>query len=199
MNPSLRRLLFLLLLWGLAAAAAGAFHLLPHLPPAAAPLLIGGLTVGFSVALARVGWLRSAAGALGIRTILAVHLGRFVGFYFLWLHAQGRLPVEFAERAGWGDIVAAAGALALLVWPEGPGFRRALLWWNFIGAADLLVAVGTAGWLTFTRPGSMTEIAGLPLALIPLWAVPVLLSSHIYLVRQPRCSRDAAEPGPLHA
>jgi len=197
-TPS-HRLLLLLAAWGLAATVAGAFHLLQHFPPAFAQVLIAGLTIGFSVALARVGWLKEAAAALGVRTILAAHLVRFIGLYFLWLQAQGRMPVEFAHRAGWGDIVAAAAALGLLLWPAGAGFRRALLWWNVIGAADLFLAVGTAAWLTVTRPGSMIEITQLPLALIPLWAVPVLLSSHFYLLRKHACTNEAAGPDPLRA
>jgi hypothetical protein len=199
MNASARKLLLVLAAWGLLATLAGALHLLAHLPPVGAPLLIGGLTLGFSVALARAGGLGTAAATLGVRAILAVHLVRFVGIYFLWLQAQGRLPVEFAQRAGWGDIVAAAGALGLLCWPEGAGFRRGLFWWNLFSAADLFVAVGTAGWLNLTRPGSMVEITGLPLALIPLWVVPVLLSSHIYLVRRHACARRLTEPAPARA
>lgn len=193
------RLLLLLALWGLAATLAGAGHLFLHLPPVAVQLLIAGLTIAFSFAVARVGWLAAAVAGLRVRTILAVHLIRFVGFYFLWLQAQGRMPAEFAERAGWGDIAAAAAAAGLLLWPEGTGFRRALFWWNIFGVADLFVAVGTAGWLNVTRPGSMVELTGLPLTLIPLWAVPVLLASHLYLVRRQVCDRAAAVAGPALA
>ncbi|MEO5959525.1 MAG: hypothetical protein ABIR80_10435, partial [Opitutaceae bacterium] len=105
--------------------------------------------------------------------------------YFLWLHTQGRLPAEFAHRAGWGDIVAAAGALALLGVRERerPWFRRALVTWNIFGAADLLMAVGTGGWLNTVRPGSMIELASLPLTLVPLFLVPVMLASHVFLLR----------------
>jgi hypothetical protein len=200
MNPSNRRLVLFLLLWGAAAVVAGSLHLLVHLPAPAVPLLVAGLTIGFSVGLSRVSWLRDAAATVGVRAILAAHLIRFVGIYFLWLHTQGRLPVEFAQRAGWGDIAAAAGALILLFWPEGKGFGRAVFWWNIIGAADLLLAVGTGGWLNLTRPGSMIELAGLPLTLVPLWLVPVLLSSHINLFRQQLlvCSNAALEKGDVH-
>ena len=183
MNTSMLRLLVLLLVWGSAAALAGSWHLLAQLPAPVVPLIIAGLMGGFSLALARVAWMQEAVGALGVRTIVAAHLIRFVGVYFLWLQTQGRLPAEFAQRAGWGDIVAAVGALALLFWPEGNGFVRAFFWWNLFGAADLLLAVGTGGWLNLTRPGSMIELSGLPLTLVPLWLVPVLLNSHIYLLR----------------
>jgi hypothetical protein len=195
MKTPVLRLLLLLALWGAAATAAGAVHALAHLPPVGVQVLIASLTVVFSVALAGVDWLRTAAAAVGVRAILAVHLLRFVGVWFLWLHAEGRLPAEFAERAGWGDIAAATAALVLVFWPDGPGQRRALFWWNLLGAADLLVAVGTAGWLNLVRPGSMVELTRLPLTLIPLWLVPVLLSSHIYLLRRQLAERPSPAPG----
>jgi len=59
-----------------------------------------------------------------------------------------------------------------------------------VGASDLLLAVGTAGWLTIARAGSMIEITLLPLTLVPLWAVPVLLSSHVYILRKHVRRRD---------
>jgi len=194
-NPRLR-LVVLLLLWGGAASAAGLFRLLVQLPPLLVPIIVAGLTIGFSWSLSRVRWLREAAAAVGVRAILAAHLVRFVGCYFLWLETQGRLPVEFAQRAGLGDIAAAGGALVLLFWPESKGYRRVVFWWNLIGAADLLVAVGTGGWLNLVRPGSMIELSGLPLTLVPLWLVPVLLSSHVYLLRRhlagdPRITADS--------
>jgi hypothetical protein len=76
-----------------------------------------------------------------------------------------------------------------------------LFGWNLLGAADLFVAVGTAGWLNATRPGSMIEMATLPLTLIPLWVVPVLLTSHLYLLRRQaaECRADAGPPRPSAA
>ncbi|HYP17741.1 MAG TPA: hypothetical protein VEQ65_11070 [Opitutus sp.] len=190
------RLLLLVGLWGLLATLAGAFRLFEQLPPAVVPVLVAALTVGFSTALARVDWLHLAATQLGVRAILSAHLVRFVGFYFLWLQAQGRLPAEFAQRAGWGDIAAASGALVLLLLPDGRSFRRLLLGWNFFGAADLLLAVGTGGWLNVVRPGSMAEMGGLPLTLVPLWLVPVMMGSHIFLVRQHLCAAGSPVAGP---
>ncbi|HTB79925.1 MAG TPA: hypothetical protein VK717_03460 [Opitutaceae bacterium] len=196
MKSPIFRFLILLAAWGLAATAAGAVHLLFRLPVFAVPVLVGGLTVALAVAVSRVAWLSEAVRRISVRGILTVHLIRFVGFYFLWLHTLGRLPAEFAHNAGWGDVVAAVGALALLFWPEGPGFRRALVLWNVVGLADLFVAVGTGGWLSFTRPGSMIELAGLPLTLVPLWAVPVLIVSHFVIFRR-LCEAREATGAPL--
>lgn len=178
------RLALLLGIWGAAAAVAGAFHLLAHLPRLVVPALVAGLSVSFSVAVWRVSWLRSVLDGLSVRALVGSHVFRLVGGYFLWLQSQGRLPLEFAQRAGWGDVATALGACLLLLLKDGPGFRTALLGWNIFGALDLLVAVGTGGWLNAVRPGSMREISEFPLALIPLWLVPVYLSSHLYLIRR---------------
>ena len=43
-------------------------------------------------------WLK----ALDLRAIVALHLTRFVGFYFLWLYGRGELPYRFAVPGGWG-------------------------------------------------------------------------------------------------
>jgi hypothetical protein len=181
---NISRLGFIVALWGITAAVAGAFHVLKRLPPLGGLITIAAATVAFSIAVLREGWLRDALRSIGVRRIVAFHIGRFIGFSFIWLQMKGSLPAEFAERAGWGDVVTAAGALVLIFFPDGPAFRRMLVAWNVFGLLDLIVAVGTAAWLSATRPGSMIEITGLPLALIPLWLVPMLMASHFFLLRR---------------
>jgi hypothetical protein len=176
--------LLLLALWGVAGVAAGLVHLLAHLPPLAIPLLVGGLTLALTLASAQLVWVRGPVAGFGTRQILVVNVLRLIGFYFLWLNVQGRLPAEFAHRAGWGDVAVAAAALALLFLPDGPFFQRALRVWNLLGLADLLLAVGTGGWLNLTRPGSMIEMSGLPLTLVPLWLVPIYLFGHLVIYRR---------------
>jgi hypothetical protein len=182
MNTSILKLSLLMFAWGVVASLAGHFQFLSHVPPRMAPLLIGGLTVLASFALRRVAWLRDAVATIGLRGLIATHVARFLGIVFLWYHAQGRLPEAFAMRAGWGDIGVATGAVALLLWPAGRSFDRAVFVWNILGALDLFVAVGTAGWLNLMQPGAMREIAQFPLTLVPLWLVPVMLSTHLLML-----------------
>lgn len=177
----------------MAAAAAGSARLLLHVPPQYVLLLIAVLTAGLVLATFGKGGFALAAKSIGTRTHLKLHLVRFVGFYFLFLQSRGRLPPEFAQPAGWGDAIAAAGALALLVLPEGALFDQLLAPWNALGLLDLVVAVSSAGWMNLTRPGSMNEMAGLPMALVPLWLVPFLVASHLLLFRQMR-NGPAKEP-----
>ena len=188
MKTPLGRLSFLLLGWALAVSVAGRFQFLLFLPPWAVPILVAGLTIGLTRLLD--GWLQPAVAELGVRRIVAVHLIRFVGAAFLWMQLQGRLPAEFAHRAGWGDIASAIGAGILLLWPAGRTFNRLLFAWNIFGALDLVVAMGTAGWFNVTQPGSMIEVSRFPLTLVPLFGVPVLLSTHWIMLRQLVRGRD---------
>jgi hypothetical protein len=191
MKSSTQRLILLLLLWGVAASLAGATHLLAHLPLGFTPVLVALPAIALTTAALRPTWVRDAISRIDSRAIVAIHLIRFAGFYFLWLQTKGRLPIEFAQRAGWGDVIAASGALVLLFVPEGPAFRRAFVAWNAFGLLDLFVAVGTAAWLNATRRGSVIELAGLPLTLVPLFFVPVMMASHFVLLR-----RRGASAGP---
>ncbi|MEO6005159.1 MAG: hypothetical protein ABIZ04_08475 [Opitutus sp.] len=193
MKPSLARLLLALVLWGVAASIAGYFRLFLHLPPAIVPLLVATLTLAAAFSLQRIGWVRAAVADVGRRGLIGVHVIRFVGVAFLWLHAQGRLPAEFAQRAGWGDIATATGAVAFLVFPRVANDRRVFGAWNVFGALDLLVAVGTAGWLNLTRPGSRIELSALPFTLVPLWFVPVLLATHGLMLQQTFSNRGSSD------
>lgn len=186
MNAPRARLFVVLVAWsGLVAVAALAGW--PRLlPPAIVPLFVVLLTVSAVTVSLRAAWARAAIARCSSRALIAVHLFRFVGAVFLWLQTQGRLPADFAQRAGWGDIAAAVGALVLLAWPEGKGFRRAALAWTVFGVLDLFVAVGTAAVLNRTHPGSMAHILTFPLLLVPGFAVPVLLAAHIALWRRLR-------------
>jgi hypothetical protein len=108
------------------------------------------------------------------------------------LQTEGRLPAEFAERAGWGDIVAAAGALALLPCQDGPGFRRALALWSWIGLIDLLGAVATAAYISVSHPGSMAELSTLPLTRVPRLLAPILLPTPLILFQPNRFANSFA-------
>ena len=108
-----------------------------------------------------------------------------LGAVFLVLWVGGDLPGAFALPAGLGD--AATGLAAPIVgytiarWPDK---LRDVAWWNAFGIADLVVAV-TTGFLS--SPG-VTQLLALdapnrlitayPLALVPLYAVPVSLILH---------------------
>ena len=116
----------------------------------------------------------------------ALHLTRFVGIYFLLLYAKGQLPWAFAVPGGWGDIVVAtlAALLLLLASPTSARGRAAWIAWNVLGFLDIIFVVATAGRLFKTDPEGMQAMLRLPLSLIPTFLVPLVITSHVILLRR---------------
>src|SRR6266571_7989146 len=96
------------LLWLAAALALGASGAFTALHPPAPQLIVVGLTIAAIVASTSVPAVRSWVDSISLRWLVGVHVVRFIGAVFLILAARGALSPVFAERAGWGDVVAAA-------------------------------------------------------------------------------------------
>ena len=58
---------------------------------------------------------RSWLCAIPLHWLVAVHISRFVGAYFLILYHRNELPFAFAVPGGCGDIVVAAFATVLVI------------------------------------------------------------------------------------
>ena len=111
--------------------------------------------------------LRTRALSSGIRTLLAVHLVRFFGFYFVWLSRQGLIASDFAVIAGWGPIIVATGALVILVvFSAGDErSRMAILAWNVVGVLDILLMTAVMTRLSQPDPlatGRLHRVAAQP-------------------------------------
>ena len=135
-------------------------------------LVIVGLTAALLVGFFAVPGLRRWARQVDLRALVLVHVTRFVGIYFLILHARGELPWAFAVPGGWGDIVAAASAalVAALADPARPRGRGAILAWNVFGFVDIAMVVATAVRLATADPQSMRALlaaSALPPADLP--------------------------------
>lgn len=168
--------------WFLAALAAGALGLVARLPAFSLPVLIAALAALALLVAQRVPAARALLDATDVRTLVALHLVRFVGVYFLLLHARGLLPYAFAVPAGIVDIAVATAALLLILLPLAPALRtRALAIWNTVGFVDLVLVALTAARLSQARPASMHALTLLPLSLLPTFLVPLLLATHIIL------------------
>lgn len=146
------------------------------------------LTVVAVLVSSRVAAVRQSVDAIPLQALIGVHAARFIGMVFLILGARGELSPLFAERAGWGDITTATLAVVLLLIGLVTTVpRRVLLAWNVLGMTDLIVAVGTATFVVMRGdvPG-MEPLLGLPLILVPIFAVPLLFAAHVALFRRLR-------------
>lgn len=174
------------LVWLGAATLIGASGALAAMR--AGPLVLGIILTMIAIAATtQFTSVRSAVDAIPLRILIGIHALRFIGIAFLVLSARGELSPVFGQRAGWGDVVVAAIAVVLAVTGvRANGLRRRqVLAWNTLGMLDLLLAVVTAGVIIARgdSPG-MEPLLQLPLILVPIFAVPVLLATHVAVFRR---------------
>jgi hypothetical protein len=173
------------ILWLLLAIAVGTSGELAKLKPPAPQLILLGLTAALVGADRWSRLFREWNEALDLRAILALHLTRFVGFYFLVLCRRGELPSQFAIPAGWGDILVATAAVLMLAgWSRFGNKRAVLLAWNTLGFIDILFVVVTAARVGWRDPNAMAALLRLPLNLLLTFLVPLIIASHLLLFRR---------------
>ena len=163
------------------ALFVGETELLSVLPGPAAQVTLLALTGGLLAAFWFSKSVRAWVQQLDLRTLITLHLVRFIGIYFLVLYRRGELPAGFALTAGWGDIVVALGAVVLIVWLQARQSIGAVLTWNTVGLIDILLVVSTAAGLAFADRDSMSALTRLPLSFLPTMIVPLIITTHVII------------------
>ena len=120
---------------------------------------------------------------INIKYLIAVHLSRFVGIYFLILYSQNLLPYDFAVKGGIGDIFIATTAILILVFVSSKNEIRDKIYviWNTIGVLDILFVVFTVTRIGMHSPESIENLLKLPLSLLPTFLVPIIIFTHIMI------------------
>ena len=120
--------------------------------------------------------------AIELRSLVLLHVTRFVGIYFLILHERGELPRAFAVPGGIGDIVVATMALPVALAPLDDAARcRAIRIWNIVGLVDIIMVIITAMRINLSTPGQLRPLTHLPLSLLPTFLVPLIIATHIII------------------
>ncbi len=147
----------------------------------------------FGIAYKNVNSFKAWVLALDMRKLILLHSWRMVGTGFVFLYFQDRLPALFALPAGLGDAVAAIGALFLgiaLYENVAAVTARRIFLWNTFGLIDFVIAVSMG---VLTRAGDVLHISGqassdimgtFPLGLIPGFAVPFYVITHLIIYAQ---------------
>ncbi len=152
------------------------------------PILLGTIFILSSKIFGRL------LDAIPQHLLVGIQFYRCLGVIFLVAHADGLLPAVFALPTGYGDILVGITALvvAYLCFRQTRGTRPALFAWNFIGIADLVLAVtlgflsspGRFQLLSFDAPNTMAS--AYPLVLVPVFAVPLSILLHVASLRKLR-------------
>jgi hypothetical protein len=122
--------------------------------------------------------------SIKLESLIAVHVFRIVGVFFIILYGYQLLPMKFAFFAGMGDILTAILALpvARMVAKQQPGWKTAVYAWNIFGILDivdlLVIAVITGA------NGNLREVAVFPFVWFPAFAPATILFLHTLVFRK---------------
>lgn len=177
-----RNVLVVLAVWLIAAFAvvAGGGLLRLQVPPPMIVIVLSTIVILVGLLFRDV---RRWVLTVDIRAFLLVHLVRFVGIAFLILVSRGILAEAFTP-IGWGDAIAATGAVLLLlmrVSPATPSGWTALMVWNTFGFADMVLLVVTGIRLGTVAPEQFTLFRELPFGLLPTFFVPLIIATHVFV------------------
>jgi hypothetical protein len=181
MNKKAKPVVLALLAWFCFALAVGVVGWFRSVGAPTVALTVWTLTALALLACWKIQMVREWAGIVDLRWLIALHLARFVGIYFLILGKRGDLPQAFAGPAGFGDIVIATIALFILVIPEPRMLRSVLLLWNTLGLIDILLVIFGALRFGLRDWQSMAALRQLPLSLLPTFIVPLIITSHVLI------------------
>jgi len=180
MKEETRPVVFALLAWLCFSLAVGVGDWFRNASALGVAVTVWTLTALTLLACWKIRIVRDWITIADLRWLIAVHLTRFVGIYFLILGNRGDLPEGFAKPAGMGDIVIAIGAGFLVLVPQ-LRRRKILLIWNALGLLDIIFVAFSALRFGLKDWQSMAPLRALPLSLLPTFIVPLIIASHILI------------------
>lgn len=191
------RYVFVLATWLGLATLAAASGVLNRDRVLLVPLAIVSGVLGLTLAYHLDPGFRAFAHRIDARWILGFHALRApIGLVFLLLIARGLLTPEFSA-AGYGDIAAGVGALALLPFAATTP-RRRWAWhvWNVAALLDILLVFVTAQRILLWRGdfAALEVLTHFPGPLLTLFVVPVVMATHLMVFARLRAASRAA-PG----
>ena len=150
--------------------------------PLAIAITVWGLTGLVLIARWKLPMVNRFVHEVDLRWLIALHLTRFVGIYFLILCFRSELACAFARPAGAGDTITAAGAAILIICAgsaDRKPWRIGALIWNVFGLLDIVLVVLTAYRVGRSDFAGMMPLRTLPLMLLPTFLVPLIIVAHL--------------------
>ena len=122
--------------------------------------------------------------SITLESLIAVHIFRVVGVFFIILYSYRLLPATFAFFAGLGDIITAILALpvAKMVAKRRPGWKMAVYAWNIFGIMDVVDLLTIA--VIIGANGNLREMTIFPFSWFPAFAPATILFLHTAVFRK---------------
>jgi hypothetical protein len=171
------------------------------LPPkvmvwAGVPLMI--ILFGF---IGNTGLFKKLLRSITLESLVAIHVFRLLGVFFIILYFYQLLPAKFAFSAGLGDIITAllAFPVAKMVAKRKHWWKTAVFAWNIFGMLDivnlLVIAVIIAKNAIVTGAnGDLTEMTIFPFVWFPAFAPATILFLHTVVFRKLHQLKSANSP-----
>ena len=178
-----RVVFFILILWFVTAFLLGLSGAVSKLIPPQPQIIIFILVITLLIFFNLINTLKSWIYSINIKYLVAVHISRLVGIYFLVLYTRKLLPYDFAVKGGLGDIFIALTALILIIFISNVSSVNYKIYflWNTIGFIDIVFVVLTAARIGLKNPQEISELFKLPLSLLPTFLVPIIIFTHIII------------------
>jgi hypothetical protein len=145
-------------------------------------MIVASLTVVCGIALMSAESFQKVAAYGSVRWMVAFHLVRVLaGAAFLAEAASGTLPRSFAIGAGVGDVAVGLLAIPVLLYAfpiDTIRKRNAVLAWNAVALADILLVLLAGAATLGDRPEALGRMTELPMSLLPTFIVPLVLVTH---------------------
>ena len=127
---------------------------------------------------------------IALEDLVAVHIFRLIGVFFLLIAYHDALPKFFAIIAGSGDIITAITSIFVVkaIREKQKNAKTITLIWNCFGMLDIMFTAITAIILTKLSidNGSMgvDALAKFPFCFIPAFAPPIIIFLHVSIFKK---------------
>jgi hypothetical protein len=122
--------------------------------------------------------------AISLESLIAVHIFRVLGVFFIIIYGYGLLPGSFAFSAGLGDIITGIFALpvAMMVERRSRWRKAAVYAWNIFGMMDIINLLTIA--VMIGSNGNLREMTVFPFVWFPAFAPATILFLHVTVFRK---------------
>lgn len=143
------------------------------------------------VIVGNTGLFKQLLRSIKLESLIALHVFRVLGVFFLLLYFYHLLPGNLAFSAGMGDIITAILALpvARMVSKGKPGSLKVASAWNILGALDIvtllvIVAISSKNAIATTVDRKDMEMTMFPFVWFPAFAPATILFLHATIFRK---------------